>query len=44
MRVLARNMAYFLKCKDAVAKSGVKLPKFEEPVFTNFVRRDNGSR
>ncbi len=44
MRVLARNMAYFLKCKDAAEKSGVKLPKFETPKFTNFVRRENGSR
>ncbi len=44
MRVLARNMAYFLKCKDAAEKSGVKLPQFETPKFTNFVRRENGSR
>lgn len=44
MRVLGRNMAYFLKCKEAAEKAGVELPKFEEPVFTNFVRRENGSR
>src|SRR5271157_964819 len=37
MRVLARNMAWFLKCKDAGAKSGVKLPVQEEIVFTNFI-------
>lgn len=43
MRVLARNMAYFLKCKEAAKKLGVELPKFETPVFTNFVRRENGS-
>ncbi len=44
MRVLGRNMAYFLKCKEAAKKLGVELPKFEPPVFTNFVRRENGSR
>ena len=44
MRVLARNMAYFLKCKDAAEKAGIKLPEFETPKFTNFVRRENGSR
>ncbi len=40
MRVLARNMAWFLRCKEAGAKAGVALPEREEPVFTNFVRRD----
>ena len=44
MRVLARNMAYFLKCKDAAEKAGIKFPEFEPPKFTNFVRRENGSR
>ena len=44
MRVLGRNMAYFLKCKAAAEKLGVEPPKFEPPVFTNFVRRENGSR
>ena len=44
MRVLARNMAYFLKCRDVANKSGVELPKFEQPIFTNFVRREDGSR
>ncbi|MGB8308383.1 MAG: flavodoxin family protein [Methanoregula sp.] len=38
MRVLARNMAYFLKCKEAGLKAGVQLPKREETVFTNFIR------
>ncbi|MBR2180102.1 MAG: flavodoxin family protein [Selenomonadaceae bacterium] len=38
MRVLAHNMAYILKCKEAAQKLGVELPKFEEPIFTNFVR------
>ena len=44
MRVLARNMAYFLKCKEAAEKLGVQSPKFEPPVFTNFMRREDGSR
>lgn len=44
MRVLARNMAYFLKCKEAAQKLGVPLPQFETPTFTNFVRREDGSR
>ena len=38
MRILARNMAWFLKCKDAGAKAGVQLPEKEEYIFTNFIR------
>lgn len=38
MRVLGRNMAYLLRCQEAAKKAGVKLPKQETPVFTNFVR------
>jgi len=38
MRVLARNMAWFLKCKEAGAKAGVPLPKREETIRTNFIR------
>lgn len=38
MRVLARNMAWMLKCKEAGIKNGVKFPEQEEPVFTNFIR------
>lgn len=38
MRVLARNMTYFLQCQEAGSKSGVTLPVFEQPIFTNFVR------
>lgn len=37
MRVLGRNMAYMLKCREAAAKAGVALPEREEPVFTNFI-------
>jgi multimeric flavodoxin WrbA len=38
MRTLARNMAFFLKCKEAGLKSGVQLPERETPIFTNFIR------
>ena len=38
MRTLARNMAWFLKCKEAGEKAGVLLPFREEPVRTNFIR------
>ena len=38
MRVLARNMAYFLRCKEAADKAGIALPEQETPVFTNFIR------
>ena len=38
MRVLGRNMAYMLKCKEAVAQAGVSLPEQEFAVFTNFIR------
>ncbi|MGN1318274.1 MAG: flavodoxin family protein [Lachnospirales bacterium] len=38
MRVLAKNMAFMLKCKEVALKNGVELPKREQPVFTNFIR------
>ena len=38
MRILARNMAYYLKCIEAGKNAGIKLPKKEETVFTNFIR------
>jgi multimeric flavodoxin WrbA len=38
MRVLGRNMAYFLHCQEAAKKAGVLLPKQEARVFTNFIR------
>ncbi|MBO4313698.1 MAG: flavodoxin family protein, partial [Desulfovibrio sp.] len=38
MRVIARNMAYFLRCQEAARATGVPLPKVETPVFTNFTR------
>lgn len=38
MRVLGKNMAWFLKCKEAGLKAGVALPEKEDRVFTNFIR------
>lgn len=38
MRILARNMAYYLKCIEAGENSGIELPKQEEVVFTDFIR------
>ena len=38
MRVLARNMAYLLRCQQAAREAGIPLPKREEAVFTNFIR------
>lgn len=37
MRILARNMAWFLKCKAAAKAAGVPLPKTERTVMTNFI-------
>lgn len=38
MRILGRNMAFALKCKDIALKHGLSLPTEEPAVFTNFVR------
>lgn len=38
MRILGRNMAWFLKCKEAGAKAGVPFPEREETIITNFIR------
>lgn len=38
MRVLARNMAYFLRCKEVADNAGIALPEQETPVFTNFIK------
>lgn len=38
MRILARNMAYHLKCKEAAQKAGIVPPKQEHVIFTNFIR------
>jgi multimeric flavodoxin WrbA len=38
MRILGRNMAFFLKCKEAGIKAGIVFPEKEEVTFTNFIR------
>ena len=38
MRVLGNNMAYFLHCKEAAKKMGIKIPEQEPMAFTNFIR------
>jgi hypothetical protein len=38
MRILARNMAWFLKCKEAGIKAGVPFPEQEQRIATNFIR------
>lgn len=38
MRVIGRNMAWFLKCKEAGIKAGIPFPEQEEGVATNFIR------
>lgn len=37
VRTLARNMAWFLKCKQAGERAGVKLPEVEKKINTNFI-------
>jgi len=38
MRILGRNMAWFLKCKEAGLKAGVPFPEREAIVITSFIR------
>lgn len=38
VRIMARNLAYMLECREAGRKAGVALPEREPPVRTNFVR------
>lgn len=38
MRVLARNMVWFLQCKEAGTKAGIQLPMKEQNTYTNFIR------
>jgi multimeric flavodoxin WrbA len=38
MRVLGRNMAWFLKCKEAGLKAGIQFPEREANISTNFIR------
>ena len=38
MRIVARNMAWHLKCREAAEKAGIKPPESEETLYTNFIR------
>lgn len=38
MRILARNMAWHLKCQEAGEKAGIPMPKTEATIPTNFIR------
>lgn len=38
MRILGRNMAYFLKCVEAGKEKGINRPEQEKVNFTNFIR------
>lgn len=38
MRILARNMAWHLKCQEAGKNAGIPMPKKEDIVYTNFIR------
>lgn len=38
MQILGKNMAFFLKCKEAGLKAGITMPKQEMVTFTNFIR------
>ena len=38
MRILGRNMAYYLKCIEAGREKGINLPEQEKITFTNFIR------
>ncbi len=40
MRVLGRNMAWFLQCKKAGEQAGVPLPEKERKISTNFIRKE----
>ncbi|MDO4749785.1 MAG: flavodoxin family protein [Eubacteriales bacterium] len=37
MRILARNMAWFLRCKEAGEKAGIFPPEPETPITTSFI-------
>lgn len=38
MRIVARNMAWHLKCREAAEKAGIKPPESEKTLYTNFIR------
>ena len=38
MRILGKNMAYYLKCQEAGKKAGISMPEQETITLTNFIR------
>ncbi|MBQ0051494.1 MAG: flavodoxin family protein [Treponema sp.] len=38
MKILAKNLTWLIKSIEAGKKSGIEQPKFEEKIFTNFIR------
>lgn len=38
MRIVAKNLAWHLKCKEAGKKLGIIPPKAEDTIYTNFIR------
>ncbi len=38
MRILGRNMAYWLHCQEIAKAQGLQVPTEEETVYTNFIR------
>lgn len=40
MRTLGENIAYAIRNKDAGLRERVKLPEYERPVMTNFIRKE----
>ena len=41
MRILGRNMAYFLKCIEAGKEKGIPEPNREKTILTNFIKKEN---
>ena len=41
MRILARNMAWHLKCQEAGDNAGIPRPEMETVTFTNFIKKDD---
>ena len=37
LRILAKNMAYHLKCKEAAQRAGINPPEAEQVEYTNFI-------
>jgi len=38
MRIIGKNMAWHLKCREVAEKAGIKAPEAEETIYTNFIR------